>query len=252
MKRRRLFWLSLLLLLLVLAVVVFPASRWRIIGWVKGEAFYDGRPTSYWSERIKARHVRHDERSKLILAKANNTYSWTRLWSDLTGRDTEDLSDPLCTQESAYPFADTAAVPVMIELLGDPESQVRIYTCHALVTVEGSNKAAIPALVLMLGSADVYDRRNAASVLAIIGPEGPNVVRALTLALRDADAYVVYQSVRALGAMGPEAREAIPALEKLLDSEMAEFNQYAERAAPTIREAAEETLEKIQRPLKVY
>jgi hypothetical protein len=45
MKRRR--CLSLCLTLLLVALLMLPGVHWRLIGWVKGEAFYQGRPTNY-------------------------------------------------------------------------------------------------------------------------------------------------------------------------------------------------------------
>ena len=37
----------------VLAIFSLPPVYWRVVGWVKGEAFYQGRPTSYWAGRIQ-------------------------------------------------------------------------------------------------------------------------------------------------------------------------------------------------------
>jgi hypothetical protein len=52
MKRCLRLCLGLVALLLFGAVLLLPAVRWRIVGWVKGEAFYQGRPTSFWSDVI--------------------------------------------------------------------------------------------------------------------------------------------------------------------------------------------------------
>jgi hypothetical protein len=40
-----------MVVLLVAASLLHPAVHWRLIGWAKGEAFYQGRPTSYWREQ---------------------------------------------------------------------------------------------------------------------------------------------------------------------------------------------------------
>src|SRR5437763_15710605 len=48
-RRRLLVALSLLALLGVLAL---PGVHWRLVGWWRGEPFYDGRPASYWSSAI--------------------------------------------------------------------------------------------------------------------------------------------------------------------------------------------------------
>lgn len=51
MKRRWL--LRLALLLLVGTSSLLPPVYWRVIGWTRGEAFYQGRPTSYWRTQIQ-------------------------------------------------------------------------------------------------------------------------------------------------------------------------------------------------------
>src|SRR2546425_683178 len=48
MKRRWAISLGILLILSLGASSFHPAVHWRLIGFVKGEAFFQGRPTSYW------------------------------------------------------------------------------------------------------------------------------------------------------------------------------------------------------------
>lgn len=56
MKRRNV-WMCLMLLLVAVSFML-PAVHWRVIEWAKGEAFYQGRPTSYWkSESQQWDHV---------------------------------------------------------------------------------------------------------------------------------------------------------------------------------------------------
>jgi len=52
MTRRRLL-LSLVLLLLAGGVLSLPAVHWRLIGWWRGEAFFQDRPTSWWEQEIE-------------------------------------------------------------------------------------------------------------------------------------------------------------------------------------------------------
>ena len=51
MKRRRLL-LALALLLFVVGLLLVPSVRWPLYGWLRGEAFYQGMPTSYWHAEI--------------------------------------------------------------------------------------------------------------------------------------------------------------------------------------------------------
>lgn len=50
--KSRWFWLSSAIFVAV-TLAAFPGSRWPILGWVKGESFYRGRPTSYWRAELQ-------------------------------------------------------------------------------------------------------------------------------------------------------------------------------------------------------
>jgi hypothetical protein len=53
MTRRWRLWLTLGLLLLLGSLALVPSVRWRVVGWVRGEAFYQGRPTTYWRRQVE-------------------------------------------------------------------------------------------------------------------------------------------------------------------------------------------------------
>ena len=44
MRKRRLLFIA-ILLIAGIATFFLPPVYWRVVGWAKGEAFYDGRPT---------------------------------------------------------------------------------------------------------------------------------------------------------------------------------------------------------------
>ena len=138
----------------------------------------------------------------------------------------------------------SAAVPALIDLLGDRQETVRWRTAEALGKIGPDARAAVPALVRGLSetgllatesakalgrigsgareavpalssglrNADVYFRREVAKALVRIGPEATGAVPALIEALRDKDKVVRLESARALGRMGAAARSAVPAL----------------------------------------
>jgi hypothetical protein len=57
MARRQITWLDGTLLLAIaaaLAVALVPAWRWWLVGRLRGEHFYAGRPTSNWRHAIRA------------------------------------------------------------------------------------------------------------------------------------------------------------------------------------------------------
>src|SRR5690242_8106067 len=53
MKHRWRLWLLLLLLLLLGGLLLVPQVRWPVYGWLRGEAFYQGMPVSWWAEEIE-------------------------------------------------------------------------------------------------------------------------------------------------------------------------------------------------------
>lgn len=189
------------LLLGAAALALIPDARWRVVGWVRGESFYAGRPTRYWSERVAA---------------------WMHPGSDGTPADGQERTDPLRLLdrrgEVAPPFGqppDPAAVPVLRELLRDEDRQVCLFACQALARLGPQAEPAVAALANLLGHPDVSRRRNAAMALAALGPVGRGGVPALTRALRDEDEWVAYQAATALGRIGKDAAEAVPALTEL-------------------------------------
>src|SRR5213080_3365680 len=51
MRGRKPFWLT--LGFLGIAVVLAAFNYWSIVGWLRQESFYDGRPTSYWEAELE-------------------------------------------------------------------------------------------------------------------------------------------------------------------------------------------------------
>jgi len=54
MKRRWRLLIGLALLLLVGGALLHPDVHWWLLGWYRGEAFYQGRPSSYWLQQLRA------------------------------------------------------------------------------------------------------------------------------------------------------------------------------------------------------
>src|SRR4051812_8007367 len=53
MLRRWRIWLGLAFVLVLVLAYFHPAVYWPVAGLLKGEAFYKGYPTSYWSRAIQ-------------------------------------------------------------------------------------------------------------------------------------------------------------------------------------------------------
>jgi hypothetical protein len=56
LRRRRLTWF-LVGLVAVAAVPAVPDVHWSLIGWWQGEAFWRGRPTSYYASRVRGAYT---------------------------------------------------------------------------------------------------------------------------------------------------------------------------------------------------
>jgi hypothetical protein len=131
MKRRRFIFLGIGILLLT-GISLLPTTRWRIKGWMNGEAFYRGRPTSYWYEQCRYK-------SWLQLQyEASRRSNWLIDW--LPGS-----SDQLTGQALAEQFADPEAIPVLLELLRF--SDATWFAAYALDRFDSLPEAAIPVLV---------------------------------------------------------------------------------------------------------
>jgi hypothetical protein len=123
MKRPWRIVLGLALLVALAAALAHPAIYWPVTGWLRGEAFYQGRPTSYWSQAIwtwgndsaagtwldQARvsvGIRKSEPvpRPAVIGEDPEPYSWYAPANLLAMRPTE---------------VDPAALPVLLELLGE-------------------------------------------------------------------------------------------------------------------------------------
>jgi hypothetical protein len=126
-EKRRCLWLCLTLLLV--ALLLLPAVHWRVIGWVKGEAFYQGRPTSYWSREAGnlmqiGAMVWGSPKASVVIPQWQRQPSWIEQYL------------PTGIGNSSTEFAlfkkDEEELPVLIELLHDPSAQVRLVAAQSL------------------------------------------------------------------------------------------------------------------------
>jgi hypothetical protein len=143
MARRVRLWAGLLLGLLLAAALLSPDVRWQAWGRLRREAFYEGRPTTYWGYVVGAYLV---ERPPMTTRSATPLDSFKRL---------SGLGIPRYVQEDPDPFHeyDGAAVPVLAQLLRDPSPALRIYAGGKLGRLGPGAKGAVPALVELLHDA---------------------------------------------------------------------------------------------------
>jgi HEAT repeat protein len=128
------------------------------------------------------------------------------------------------------------AMPRLVELLKDKDSEVRWRAAMTLGKIGPAARGTVPALVAALQDEDALVREHAAEALGDIGPDARDAVPALTTALRDPDARVRRDAVRSLGQIGEAAKAAAPAIRPLLDDK-----------EDRVRRAARTALEQVER-----
>ena len=143
MSRRRLLRVGVLVGVLLAGALAVPDMRWQVWGRLRGEAFYRGRPTSCWSHEVARCPKTPFYRRSLLAFPDAPTVPATqldRLKAVLGLKHTVTLP--------TFPLRDDdpAAVPVLIELLRDPESEVRMYAAQSLGGLGRSAAGAETAL----------------------------------------------------------------------------------------------------------
>jgi hypothetical protein len=138
MGRRWQIVLGLALLVVLAGVFFHPAIYWPVTGWVRGAAFYDGRPTSYWSHAI--RRWASDSAALSWMDKVRVGIGFPR--SEAVPRPAVVGEDPDPRILSWFPLnrldlrptrVDPAAMPVLAALLRDENDAVRIQAALALM-----------------------------------------------------------------------------------------------------------------------
>jgi HEAT repeat protein len=139
---------------------------------------------------------------------------------------------------SALESFGAAAVPALVQALGDPHWQICDSAMHALIRI--GPPAAAP-LIQALAGPDSKIRGRSAYVLGRIRPAEPASVQALAQALsdanvlRDPDIDRRREAAAALGRLGPAAKAAVSELQRLVTSD------------PDLRYQAEVALRSIER-----
>jgi len=164
MKKRRIFWFGICPCLAIALALATPLCRWSLIGFFHGESFYAGFPTSRWRQAIQEWRVSRPSSDRF-------SYLPARVRTLLKLHDSQPLA-PLYARganSGRSPEADPAALPVLIELLQDPDGNVRCYALDTLRELGSNASRAVPAVVTTLKEdADATVRRRAAWTLGII------------------------------------------------------------------------------------
>jgi hypothetical protein len=141
MRARRWLWRGGVVLLVTLTVAVVPlACTPALWGWLQGQAFYRGRPTAYWRDRVLA-WLHPTDLSTLTTPRPKMPPSAG--WLDLL------FASPGVPGADPIPEGDAGAIPVLVELLRDPDAFVRLYAIGKLKALGSRAREAVPALLAL-------------------------------------------------------------------------------------------------------
>jgi HEAT repeat protein len=191
MKKRVGMVLGAVLLVGLAVIMLIPTSRYLLSGWLTREAFFQGKPTTYWVSALKGDEQAFGRR-------------------DVSRDVGKELRE-----------GGAAAVPVLVEMLQNDDKNVRFQALLALKLIHPEDPSVPPALSEFLAKEADVSRRG----LALATLQEMNVQLART-ALIDAlqrnpkDEW----AASSLGAMGPEARDAVPVLRAALAEDPFSFS----------------------------
>jgi hypothetical protein len=155
------------LVVIVTGLALIPGCRWRAVGWVRNESFYRALPTSYWREEI-ANGKLLTARTLCMPLAAERRGNLQKLLPSLKSSEPYTLFDaPFQNMTAAFVLTDPDSVPVLRELLLDPDWRVRLFAVQALKsTADEYALVAQEALLHMLRSEDIEERHNGMQQLA--------------------------------------------------------------------------------------
>lgn len=282
MKKTLLIGLAVLLVAALAAIFLDPDSR--LLGRMRGESFFQGRPTTAWRAGLR-----------------NETPS-TQLETTTSLKDggpaavpvlIELLQTPVGAAGSAHvrwtaaellgkiqPEA-VSAIPALIEALKESDPHVRIVAVTSLGTMTSRPAEIVPALISMLNGparlsairalsrfrhgaspaikpllelfqkdSDVEVRWNAARTLGKMGPVAKETIPQMIVGLEDKEDLIREHAAEALGDIGPEAHAGVPALTHALKDQVMKVRRDAARSLGLIGPAAKPALPALRECLK--
>jgi HEAT repeat protein len=190
------FRLALVLILILAGIWIVPASRWAIIGYLKREHFYEGRPTSYWSNEIQTYVA-------LRSAPGRPVTLWDRtlvFFGIRLRRVKPSILDGMAE-----------GLPVLIDLINSENTEVSREAMIAFIMLAPMREEAIPSLK------DAVRTENSSFALRALGNIGPKAYPVLYEALQDERSDVRACAATQLQCLGPAAKSAVPILIELLN-----------------------------------
>jgi hypothetical protein len=226
MKMKWLVGLVVLLFLGIAAVRFEPTGVAR--GWLRGEAFFHGRPANYWGRALADADPAAQVRAtgELKGGGADAVPVLAAVFRESRPGDWDHTQARCKAGEVLAAIGPPArpAGPALLAGLFDPDPAVRKVAIVALSPVGVPAADAVPPLTGMLTTGSRID---AIRALGHYRGAAAGAINALTDLLNDKKEEVRWNAALTLGLIGPEAREALPALIAALHDEDADVREHA-------------------------
>jgi hypothetical protein len=206
----------------VIGFLLSPLGRQIAAGFVRGEAFYKGRPASYWRELLKKEI--NDVKVALRGYYPHDSYLRSYYYS-----------------VQAYFFAppplprgdDPKAVPVILKLLNDENEEVMWYAVWELTRCEPDYREVVIAILNGFLDHESARLRDSAAhcLMSIIDKDDFSLTMMLKLA-KDKDVVIRASTISSLGKWAVKTKIVIPTIIEAMRDEN-----------PTVRESAKEALD---------
>jgi HEAT repeat protein len=228
-----------LIVLAIAAAVALLEPSGTVLGQLRGEKFYDGRPTSFWRKELL--DPAPGVQTNTIKALADGGPAAVAVLIDLLRTDGASggaevrLSAALALGHigsGAEP-----AVPALTEALSDRSADVRLAAAEALAQVGPAAGGAVPAMTALLKEEQPARVVRALKALRRLRGVNHEAIPAFLEATRHADAEVRENAAEALGEAGEAAAGALPRLRELLRDDNENVREEAEAAIKKIAPA---------------
>jgi HEAT repeat protein len=215
MTKKRLF-LGLAAGLTVIAVAaVFLDPTLVLRGLLRREAFYRGRPVSYWKTGLKSQDPKVQSETTRTLKEGNDAAVpvLVLLLNEQSGSAWESAEVRWRAADILGQLGGQAgdAAPALIEALKDHDTHVRTVVATSLGALVPLPAEAVSQLITVLEIGD-QSSTAAATTLSLFGAQAQTAVPALCAALKAKDSELRLNAARTLGKIGPKAAKAVPAL----------------------------------------
>lgn len=261
-------------------VILFEPTQ-VLLGTIRGDAFFQSRPTRYWTRALQSGPTQQAEAmtqlqqggkagvpvlaailsdksvdpalrcdAAEILAKLGPDASESGPVMVATLNDADPHVQAVCV--AGLPKVGVSAETAVPLLMGLLKSEHSVVSARALSTYKAAAVSSVPILIELLQDRTRKPevRANAARTIGKIGPGSISAVPALIGEMGDADASIREHCAEALGDIGPQAAaDGIPPLLKVLTDVNTRVRRDAVRSLGNFGEAAKSTLPEIRKLL---